>query len=231
MKILALETTGEACSCALIDSDGACYERQELAPRRHTRLILGMVEAVLRESAVSLRQLDSIALSHGPGSFTGVRIGVSVAQGLALGADLPITPVSSLRALAQGGWRRYQFRQVLAAFDARLEEIYAGAYALDAHGLMQACVEDCLISPDQWTFRQPGRWTGMGSAWPVYEQQLRGNPGLEIDRCLGAEQPLARDVAQIGLSDYRQGLAVAPDQALPNYLRQEVARPRSPLCA
>ena len=82
MNILALETSSEACSCALVSSSGGSFETCELAPRRHTRLLLGMVESLLARARMPLGALDCIAISHGPGSFTGVRIGVAVAQGL-----------------------------------------------------------------------------------------------------------------------------------------------------
>lgn len=227
MNILALETSSEACSCALLSSSGDSCERFELAPRRHTRLILGMVESLLAQGQMSLRELDCIAISHGPGSFTGVRIGMAVAQGLALGADVPVTPISSLRALAQGGLRRHQAKRVLAAFDARLGEVYAGAYCSDEQGLMQVCLDDCLINPEQLKFQQSGVWAGMGSAWPVYDRQLRQGLDLNIDNCYGDELPSAVDVAHIGQAEFKRGLALAPAEALPNYLRENVAQPKA----
>ncbi len=226
MNILALETSSEACSCALISPNGSC-ERYEYAPRRHTRLILGMVESVLAEAGLRPGQLDSIALGHGPGSFTGVRIGVSVAQGLAVGAKVPITPVSSLRALAQAGLRRYKARRVLAAFDARLGEVYTGAYAVDDGELMQSCMDECLVNPEQLKYNQPGEWVAMGSGWQVYELQLRQSLGLNIESCHGEVFPTAMDIAHIAQVEFKRGLALAPEQALPNYLRMKVARTKS----
>ena len=100
MKILALDTATEACSAALLCGDNV-YERHEIAPWRHAELILPMVDAVLALAGVGLNELDAIAFGRGPGAFTGVRIAAGVTQGLALGAGLPVIPISSLAALAQ----------------------------------------------------------------------------------------------------------------------------------
>ena len=98
MKLLALDTATEACSAALWD-DGAVLERYQLAPRRHAALILPMLDAVLAEAGLTVAQLDAIAVGCGPGAFTGVRIAISIAQGVAFAADLPVAPMSTLATL------------------------------------------------------------------------------------------------------------------------------------
>src|SRR5688572_20199128 len=125
MKLLALETATDACSAALW-IDGAILGRYRLAPREHARLILPMCEELLAEAGIELAQLDGIGVGRGPGSFTGVRIACSAAQGLAYALDIPVSPVSTLAALAQGTMEEWDARCVLSALDARMGEIYFG---------------------------------------------------------------------------------------------------------
>ncbi|WP_268580446.1 tRNA (adenosine(37)-N6)-threonylcarbamoyltransferase complex dimerization subunit type 1 TsaB, partial [Escherichia coli] len=106
----------------------------ELCPREHTQRILPMVQQVLAESGLALNQLDALAFGRGPGSFTGVRIGIGIAQGLALGADLPMIGVSTLQTMAQGAWRVSGAERVLAAIDARMGEVYWGQFERQADG-------------------------------------------------------------------------------------------------
>ena len=122
MKLLALETATEACSVALW-VDGAVIERHALAPRRHAELVLPMVDAVLAEGGISRRALDAIAVGRGPGAFTGVRLAIAVAQGLALALDRPVLPVSTLAALAMAAAQDAGAAPILAAIDARMGEV------------------------------------------------------------------------------------------------------------
>ena len=96
MKLLAFETATEACSVALY-VDGQVLERFEVAPRRHAELSLPWAEQLLAEAGVARSQLDAIALSRGPGAFTGVRLAIAIAQGIALALDRPLLPVSTLK--------------------------------------------------------------------------------------------------------------------------------------
>lgn len=105
MRILAIDTATEACSVALWNN-GTINAHFELCPREHTQRILPMVQEILAASGVSLNEIDALAFGRGPGSFTGVRIGIGIAQGLALGANLPMIGVSTLATMAQGAWRK-----------------------------------------------------------------------------------------------------------------------------
>ena len=146
MKILALDTATEACSAALL-IDGEIRERFEIAPRAHARLLLPMLEDLLAEAGLKPAQLDAIAFGRGPGSFTGLRIAASVAQGIAFAADLPVLPVSTLAALAWPALRAARADQVFAAIDARMGEIYCAGFGLAAQG------ELLMLSEEQVTLK------------------------------------------------------------------------------
>jgi tRNA threonylcarbamoyladenosine biosynthesis protein TsaB len=122
MKLLAIETATESCSAALlVDDEVICLN--EIAPRKHNEIILSMCEQVLAQGETSLSQLDVMAFGRGPGAFTGVRLAASVTQGIALGQDLPVVPVSSLASLAQAAAETASVTQVLSCIDARMQEI------------------------------------------------------------------------------------------------------------
>ena len=125
-RILAIDTATEACSVA-VWNQGEIHALFELCPREHTQRILPMAQQVLAESGLALNQLDALAFGRGPGSFTGVRIGIGIAQGLALGADLPMIGVSTLQTMAQGAWRVSGAARVLAAIDARMGKSTGGS--------------------------------------------------------------------------------------------------------
>ncbi len=222
MKLLAIETASEACSAALY-LDGALSERYALAPREHARLILPMVDELLREADLSPGALDAVAFGRGPGAFTGLRIAAGVAQGIAFGAELPVVAVSSLAALAQGLYRERGAARVLAAIDARIGEIYWGSYEADAAGLMVLRGKELLISPGEIALPDGGDWYGAGSAWKIHDDILRTSLSgqlLEID---AERNPRAYDVAALGVAAYRRGETMRAELAAPVYLRDEVA--------
>ena len=217
MKLLALETSTEACGVA-ISLDGKIHERIDHG-QHHSDVILGMVQEVLAESGLSLKQLDAIAFSRGPGSFTSLRIGAGVAQGLAFGADLPVIPVSSLAVLAQG----VDALKVLAAFDARMNQVYWGAYVRNAKGLVESVGNEIVIAPVDVPLPEGQGWVGAGSGWDVYADLLT----RKLDSCLTEWRakvfPTGRAVATLGAAAFAAGQAVSPEQAIPVYIRDEVA--------
>jgi tRNA threonylcarbamoyladenosine biosynthesis protein TsaB len=149
-SILAIETSTPACSVALIVGD-TTFLRYSEEPRSHTRLIMGMIDEVLGEAGITVDGLDAIAVTVGPGSFTGLRIGFSTAQGLAFGADIPVIPVSTLQVMAQTYRRRYAENMacshtVMPVLDARMGEFNCGIYQLDNSGQFNSVIEDQLLS-------------------------------------------------------------------------------------
>lgn len=225
MNLLAIETSGDACSCAVL-RDGDSYERHLMAPRRHAELILPMVRELLDEARLALGDLAALAFGRGPGSFTGVRVAAGVIQGLAFGADLPVVPVSSLQALAQGALREGARRRVLAAFDARMGEVYWGAYEADGDGLMAARIEDCASKPEVVPLPSTGGWLGAGEGWAAYAAVLAERVGDRLAATEPERVARALDVAVLARAGHVRGEGVPASQALPVYVRNEVARKR-----
>lgn len=218
MKILAIDTATEACSVALLNQEH-CNEIFEIIPRQHTERVLPMVDEVLKHADLSLSQLDAIAFNSGPGSFTGVRVGTSVAQGLAFSCNKPVIPISSLAALAQLAFRTEQKEKVLSVIDARMNELYWGCYQLES-GLMQLVSEENVSSISN--IRVQGNWHCLGSGWDTYQDELNQSLLVNIASSKTESFPHAQDVAMLAVELYTQGKVISAEDASPNYIRNEV---------
>lgn len=223
MKLLAIETATPACSAALMH-DQQTIERFQIAPRQHAQLILTMVDELLAQAGVSLNKLDAIAVGQGPGSFMGVRLAVGVAQGLAFGADLPVIPVSTLAALAQTAYDQGAEGKIIAAWDARMDEMYWGAYELDNQGRLQCLQTEALNKPAEIQLPSLSSWTLVGNAWEVYRQQLSSS--ILSQHFLPELYPRAAAVAKIALQLLETGSTLSPENVVPIYLRNDVAKPQ-----
>src|SRR5690242_7917766 len=170
MNLLAIETSTEACSVALVHGQEV-FARSELAPRRHAELALPMADALLAEAGLGRHALDAIAVGRGPGAFTGVRLGVALAQGMALALDRPVVPVSSLAALALEAAE--DDAAILAVIDARMGEIYAACYRRDEAGGLVALDEERVCAPGALVLPAAHAWNVVGTGWTTYEGVLR----------------------------------------------------------
>ena len=225
MKLLAFDTSTEACSAALGLGD-AILQREEFAPRRHAELILPMVDSLLREAGLRLSDLDAVAFGRGPGAFTGVRLAAGIAQGLALGAGLPAVPVSSLAALAQGAPR--QTDALLATMDARMGEIYWGLFEPANGGATRLTAGERVSKPDGVTLPAGRSFFALGSGWETYGDLLAERFKGRVTGAAPARRPQARDLLPLARAELEQGRGLPPEQALPVYLRNEVAqKPRN----
>lgn len=230
MNLLAFELSTEACSVALW-VDGDVRERHEIAPRRHAELALPWAEALLAEAGVAKSQLDAIAVGRGPGAFTGVRLGVAIAQGIALALDRPAVPVSTLEALAMRavvlGAGEGEGASVLAAIDARMNEVYVAGYRLTLeHDVLlplplsaeQVLAPDGVPLPDE-----GGAWFGVGTGFSALGGALTSRLPSNW-RAVDAEAlPHAADVVRLAHAALLRGEAVAPEMLEPAYLRNQVA--------
>lgn len=228
MRILAIDTATEACSAALWNDGNTCAHF-ELCPREHTQRILPIVQDILTQGGVSLSELDALAFGRGPGSFTGVRIGIGIAQGLALGAELPMIGVSTLATMAQGAWRKQGATRVLAAIDARMGEVYWAEYQRDEQGVWHGEESEAVLKPEvvqQRLAALSGEWATVGTGWAAWPEMVQGaNVTLtDADVLL----PEAQDMLPIACQMLEQGKTVAVDKAEPVYLRNEVAWKKLP---
>ncbi|MDR2872878.1 MAG: tRNA (adenosine(37)-N6)-threonylcarbamoyltransferase complex dimerization subunit type 1 TsaB [Xanthomonadaceae bacterium] len=221
MKLLAFETATEACSVAVY-VDGEVHERFEVAPRRHAEWVLPWAEQLLAEAGIAKSQLDVIAVGRGPGAFTGVRLGVALAQGIALALDLPVAPVSTLMALAEDSPADGTAQNILAVIDARMGEIYAGCYQRE-HGQLITLAPERVLPPQMLELPQPGVWQALGSgliaAEGILAQRLRAQLSSQNPQAL----PHAAAVARLGAMLHARGGTIAPERLAPAYLRDNVA--------
>lgn len=215
MRVLAIETSTEHCSVALLQ-DGEMLSHSELAGQRHSEILLGMIDALLDDSGCGLKELDGIAFGAGPGSFTGVRIAASVAQGLALGLGKPVLPVCTLEALAEAA----DHERVACALDARLDEVYFAAYERRTE-CWHALIEPCLSPIGALELPADGIWVGVGSGFGILDGELGRH--LELAQTHSERFPQATAVATLGARRLALGGGLDAAQAQPIYLRNKVA--------
>ncbi len=220
MNLLAIETATEGCSVALLAGDELVV-RSEVAPRRHAELLLPMCDAVLAEAGLSRRSLDAIAVGRGPGAFTGVRLAISAAQGIALALHLPVVPVSSLAALAMDA--PIEHGHILAVIDARMGEIYAGTFRRTADGLVEASGPETVGPASGLAVHGHHAWAVIGTGWDTYAEVISGRLDTPPAWTAGQRFPQAAAVARLAMPRLRDGEGLAPELALPVYLRDKVA--------
>ncbi|MEH6419470.1 tRNA (adenosine(37)-N6)-threonylcarbamoyltransferase complex dimerization subunit type 1 TsaB [Pseudomonas sp. CGJS7] len=226
MNLLAFETSTEACSVALW-LDGEVRERHELAPRRHAELSLPWAEQLLSEAGIKRSQLDAIAIGRGPGAFTGVRLAIAIAQGIALALDKPIVPVSTLAVLAMRAHGLSEPAQanarVFAAIDARMGEVYTAAFEL-RDGDAIALSEEAVLAPNEAIVPgQDNGWFGVGTGFAAAEGALAQAQRTRFVAIDPAALPHAADLARLAALAYARGEVVAPERVEPAYLRNNVA--------
>ncbi len=220
MRILAIDASTEICAVAL--GDGWDWdERAQLAGHRHSELLLPMVRRLLDEHGTTLAMLNGVAFGAGPGAFTGLRIACGIAQGLALGAGLRVLGVSTLEALAETVRQRHGAGRVIAALDARAQEVYVAAYRHDGMRWQEA-VAPAVIGPGAAPLPEGGGWIGVGNGFAAYPSlRERCLPALAL--CDPTPAPTATAIGTLALPRLAAGEGVAARDAAPIYLRHKVA--------
>jgi tRNA threonylcarbamoyladenosine biosynthesis protein TsaB len=220
MNLLAIETATETVSVAL-SLNGEVIERYEHAPRKHAELILPWVESLLADAGIGFSSLDVIAFSRGPGSFTSLRIGIGIVQGLAWAADRPVVPVSSLAATAQSAVCT-GVGSALVALDARMNEVFTGTFEAGSNGIMIPVGEERVCSPQKIAEPANTETYGIGIGFDRYPALMNlagGLAGIQAD-----VWPKASSVLQLAQAWLETHDALPAEMAQPIYLRDNVAK-------
>ena len=220
--ILALDTSTEACSCALA-IDGSTHERYVVAPQKHAGLILASIDTLLRDHGLTFGQLDAVAWGRGPGSFTGLRIAAGVTQGIAFAANLPVIEVSTLAAVALEAWKATGAKQVFAALDARIDEVYWGLFDI-YDGLPRGFGDESLCKPEAIppaSLDRAGDWAAVGNGL-AYGSRFPAPLLARMKYSLPEALPRAGHIATIATAAFSRQELVAAEKVRPVYLRDKV---------
>jgi len=227
MNILAIDTATEACSAALT-INGELTSQYQLAPREHSRLILKMIDGLLVDAGIAVTDLDAIAFGRGPGSFMGLRIAAGVVQGIAFAHDIPVIPISSLKAIAQRAYDETHINQVAVAIDARMDEVYWATYKIN-NQVWSLVGEEQVISPDKIDLpeilKQDGKnWVAAGTGWDSYADRLLPGGQSQLCAVLADCLPSAEGIIKLAIGEFKAGNTVSAAEAIPVYLRNDVAK-------
>ncbi len=224
MNLLAVDTATEACSAALM-IDGRILTRFDVAGRTHTEQLMPMVLGLMAEAGISFTQLDAYVCGVGPGSFAGVRIGVGYVKGLALAVDRPVLGVSSLAMLAAPALRAMPEARVIAAIDARMDEIYLAQFRADAHGQPQLIGAEQVCPPQRASIQAAdgGPIVGVGTGWQRYGAELQQVLQLRPEQVDAQALPMAESALHLALPVLEAGGGLNADALQPVYLRNKVA--------
>ena len=218
--LLAIDCSSDICSVALAYDD-TIRELCSDTARQHARETLPMVQQLLDEAGLQLSSLDAIAITQGPGSFTGLRIGVAVAQGLAFAHNTPVIPVSSLATMALIAHRQHAAALMQIALKARDNEVYWATYRQDGQGVELLGHEQVLaidsLAPD---FNAGERWFAVGNGWEE-GSDLRLRVLSHAAAWLPTIESRASALAALALRELARGNTVAAENALPVYLKEQ----------
>lgn len=228
-RILAIDTATEVCSVALLHA-GTCVERLEENSPQASRVVLDMLDELLRQTDCSYAEVDVLAFGHGPGSFTGVRVATGLVQGLALGHGLNVIGISTLAAIASNTLKQsgQSNTPVLATLDARMNELYWGCYQSDKEGILQTLTEEKVGRCEDIQLPCDGAWLAAGSAGPVYSAALSSqfrDTGLTWIEGIA---PRASVIAALALQEIENGeQGCKASEVRPVYLRHQVVHKHS----
>jgi tRNA threonylcarbamoyladenosine biosynthesis protein TsaB len=228
VNFLAIDASTEACSVA-IKYQNKAYHEFELCPQSHSLVLLPMIDRLLKKANCQLSDFSALIYGRGPGSFTGVRIGIGVAQGLAFSADLPTVGISTLQAMAQQAFDEGADIDVLVAIDARMSEVYSSHYVKNEKGFAQLKGAEIVTPPDDFqqamNISDRGEYFNAGTGWDAYSEQLAT---FRHNTVINVLYPSALHMLALGEYAFKQGEALPAEQAQPVYVRDTVSWKKLP---
>jgi len=219
LYVLAFDSSSACCSAALTAGGVLIGEDMRSGAGNYSVLLLTMIDRLLRDAAVDARELDCIAVAQGPGSFTGLRVGISTAQGLGFSLDKPLVGVSSLEILAAQNMPCSA--TVCPMLDARRGQVYTCLFQQAPDGDALAVSEECVVFPEQWAAGLQGPLLLCGSGAQLYRDAIeRVCPAGHHFAPDMNTRPRAAMLARIALKRLEAGRTQAPAQVLPGYVRR-----------
>lgn len=216
MNILAFDTSSTACTVALM-ANGQSFSEHTIAPMQQAQLILPMIDAILKRAGIKLKDLNAIAFGVGPGSFTGLRIAASVAQGLGFATQLPLIPLSSLHILAATAQAVCQADRFLIAIDARIQQAYWAVYEQYQGRYLHLLGEECLMAPDAIRLTNEDQTAiALGDGWEKYQAIIQAHN--TIPHCRSDILPNAVYMLPLAERALTCGAVITPAEVSPVYL-------------
>lgn len=222
-NLLALDASTEALSIA-VQFNGKVFKHFEVCPQQHSQKILPIVSELLEQAECKLTDLDGIVFGRGPGSFTGVRISVAIAQGLAYGSNLQLVGISTLQAMAQQAFDETDASTVAVGIDARMGEVYFAQFNKGENGLAQVIDKEVVCKPDELANSEISL-LAVGTAWASYEDIAKAK-GFDVKANLTL--PDAFYMLKLAEPEFAAGNTVEAADAQPHYVRDTVTWKKLP---
>ena len=224
MKILALDSSGLVATVAVLEDDVMVAEYTTCYKKTHSQTLLPMLDEIKKMTELDMKSIDAIAVTKGPGSFTGLRIGCATAKGLGLALDCPLLAIPTVDALAYNMYGSHAI--ICPLMDARRDQVYTGLYRFEktANGYEMVCeLPQCAISIEEIIniVNEKGQEViFLGDGVPVYQEKIEAMCQVEYSFApAGFNRQRASSVALLGKDMYIKGQTVSADEMEPDYLR------------